>query len=153
WRFRIALGVLRPKPEPAVATSSSLLKKSRSAPGRNQPHPPRPSLIERLAPAAASLPIGDSIDASSRAEAERHDRPRPDGEDAQHRRGRRPPQAGADLRAPAATRRPGAVDLRRGRPRVPPRRLRLLALARLQLPPGSRRHLRLSLAGPPLQPP
>ncbi len=47
---------------------------------------------------------------------------------------------------------PGPGRLRRRRPRVPPRRLRLPAGARLQLPAGPGRHLRLALADPALQP-
>ncbi len=43
-------------------------------------------------------------------------------------------------------------DLRRRRPRDPPRRLRLPARPRLQLPARPGRHLRLALADPPLRP-
>ena len=61
-------------------------------------------------------------------------------------------QAGADVRHSQAARDCGNRHHRRGRRRGSLRRLRLPALAGRELPAGSRRHLRLALADPPLRP-
>src|SRR5437667_11529610 len=64
---------------------------------------------------------------------------------------RRPAQAGADLQDPPVAGREGRPDLRRRRPRGPARRLWLPSSAGLQLPAGSRRHLRLAVPDPALR--
>ena len=61
-------------------------------------------------------------------------------------------QAGPDLQDPAGADREEGADLLRGRARVPARRLRLPARARVQLPAGPGRHLRLALADPQVRP-
>ncbi len=61
-------------------------------------------------------------------------------------------EAGADLLHPPGADGAERLHLRRRRARDPARRLRFPARARLQLPAGSRRHLRLAEPDPPLQP-
>ena len=70
----------------------------------------------------------------------------------QHPGHQRPAQAGADLQDPRGADREERPDLRRGRAGDPARGLRLPALARLQLPAGPGRHLRLALADQALRP-
>ena len=79
-------------------------------------------------------------------------RPHPGGHGPRGREPRRHAQAGPDLQDPAGADRARGADLRRGRARDPAGRLRLPARPRVQLPAGSRRHLRLAVADPPLQP-
>ena len=90
--------------------------------------------------------------ASVRAEdAPRHPAGR-DGDRQRHREREPDAQAGPDLRHAQEPGEEGRLDLRRRHAGSAARRLRLPALARHLVPREHRRHLRLAVADPPLQP-
>ena len=86
--------------------------------------------------------------------SEGHEHPEAHADRQGHGRGRRDrhAQAGADLPDPEGADRAERLHLLRGRARSAARRLRLPARARLQLPAGPRRHLRLAVADPAVRP-
>ena len=85
------------------------------------------------------------------AQGHEHPEAQPGGQGYGHRRRRRTAQAGADLQDPADPGGEERPDLLRRRARMPARRLRLPARARVQLPARPRRRVRLALADPPLR--
>ena len=86
--------------------------------------------------------------------AEGHEHPGADagGQGPERGRRHRHAQAGPDLPDPQGAGGAERPDLLRGRAGTAARRLRVPALARLQLPAGPRRHLRVVLADPPVRP-
>ena len=83
-----------------------------------------------------------------RSEGHEHPEAHADREGPDRRRRHRHAQAGADLPDPEGADRAERVHLLGRRARGAARRLRLPARARLQLPAGPRRHLRLAVADP-----
>ena len=88
---------------------------------------------------------------SGGAQGHEHPEAQPDRQGSGRHRRRRPAQAGADLQDPADAGRKERPDLLRRRARMPARRLRLPARARVQLSARPRRRLRFALADPPLR--
>src|SRR5207249_10676105 len=117
---------------------------------------PRPEPVDQCPPRARSRQP-DAAHRSERPEPLRAegeddrgaepDRPRP--ERPEHRW---PAQAGADIQDPPVAGGERRAHLRRGRPRGPPRRLRLPSGAGLQLLAGARRYLRLSISDTAIRP-
>ena len=108
------------------------------------PSPPRRRDRSRRAPAAGPE--------HHRSEGHEHPEAHADRQGHDRRRRDRHAQAGADLPDPEGADRAERVHLLGRRARSAARRLRLPARARLQLPAGPRRHLRLAVADPEVRP-
>ena len=87
-----------------------------------------------------------------RSEGHEHPEAHADRQGHERRRRDRHAQAGSDLSDPEGADRAERLHLLGGRARGAARRLRLPARARLQLPAGPRRHLRLAVADPQVRP-
>src|SRR5712664_4028131 len=139
------------------AAAGSSAEESPGAHPENEQAPGRPAGRSPFIPRSrVDAAVGGRADphsfASLRAEvAPRHAAGR-DGDVERHRRREPHAQAGPDLRAAQEPGEEGRVDLRRRHPRGAAGRLRLPALARDLVPREHRRHLRLALADPALQP-
>ena len=152
-----ALRVSRPRPAIPhhLHTADSMAPAQKRSGGRRGPRPSGPRRPVNDIPDVANDPPLDLPPEGSEAslrigQLKEMTHPVADAGGPGSRRDRRhrPAQAGADLPDPQGADRAERLHLLRGRPRGAARRLRVPARARLQLPRGPRRHLRLALADP-----
>ena len=141
-----------PPPEAAAPTASATPEptESRTADARTAGAPPsrRRSQPQQGAPPAPGTAPPRRGPEHHRSEGHEHPEAHADREGPDRRRRDRDAQAGADLPDPEGADRAERVHLLGRRARSAARRLRLPARARLQLPAGPGRHLRLAVADP-----
>ena len=147
----------RPPPPPHRRQPTSAEPHGQRRRRRPPQRPPRAAAAHRRSRRSRSQPPQGAAGAGEAAEhhrSEGHEHPEAhaDRQGPDRRRRDRHAQAGADLPDPQGADRAERVHLLGRRARSAARRLRLPARARLQLPAGPRRHLRLAVADPQVRP-